>query len=205
MTDTTGTEMSTIVRTARRVKQTIHQWVQASQVVRTLNSFEAKLGTAPDHSTVVGALETLGRWTRASWGYRWLTKEPEPEVIVIDLRETWTVGPVIAGIDYIAKWTGRRWRGSSAQNVWTNVAQSVESAPIRITGLVASVALVVNVLVSAIVGELGDATLGVRFILLGVALLATRVDMSWDELRSSRVGKLVVAILAPPEPSEKSE
>ena len=46
-----------------------------------------------------------GRWfataVRHSALYRWLTAEPDPDVIVIDLRETWTVGPVIAVVDRV--------------------------------------------------------------------------------------------------------
>lgn len=41
----------------------------------------------------------LADYTRKSFLYRWLTTEPDPEVVVIDLRETYTVGPLIAIID----------------------------------------------------------------------------------------------------------
>ncbi|WP_121821394.1 hypothetical protein [Halostella salina] len=44
---------------------------------------------------------TAGRWVRGSWLYRWLTAEPDPEVIVIDLRETYTVGPFVRLLDRI--------------------------------------------------------------------------------------------------------
>jgi hypothetical protein len=43
----------------------------------------------------------LGRIIRNSLLYRWFTTEPEPEVIVIDLRRTHTVGPFIAILDRI--------------------------------------------------------------------------------------------------------
>lgn len=33
----------------------------------------------------------------------WLTAEPEPEVIVIDLRETYTIGPLIAALDRVTR------------------------------------------------------------------------------------------------------
>jgi hypothetical protein len=35
--------------------------------------------------------------------YQWLTAEPEPEVIVIDLRDSYTVGPILAILDRIAQ------------------------------------------------------------------------------------------------------
>ncbi|AXG09675.1 hypothetical protein [Haloplanus rubicundus] len=52
-------------------------------------------------------LSTLGSWAgrviRSSLLYRWFTMEPEPEVIVIDLRRTRTVGPFIAILDRIVE------------------------------------------------------------------------------------------------------
>jgi hypothetical protein len=47
-----------------------------------------------------------------SWLYRWLTTEPEPAVIVIDLRETRTVGPVLALLDRLLEWATPYWRQS---------------------------------------------------------------------------------------------
>ncbi|PSQ32024.1 hypothetical protein BRD16_00630 [Halobacteriales archaeon SW_6_65_46] len=45
--------------------------------------------------------------------YRWLTAEPEPTVVVIDLRETYTVGPVIALIDRLVTPLSARWEQST--------------------------------------------------------------------------------------------
>ena len=66
----------------------------------------SRFGTIAD-SVGNSALVAIGRSiaafilsvSRNSLIYRWLTKEPEPEVIVIDLRETWSVGPFIRTID----------------------------------------------------------------------------------------------------------
>jgi len=44
---------------------------------------------------------------------RWLTAEPEPDVIVIDLRETVTVGPIVLVLDRIVERLGGRSRDSS--------------------------------------------------------------------------------------------
>jgi hypothetical protein len=40
-------------------------------------------------------------WIESSLLYRWLTEEPDPEVIVIDLRTTRTVGAFITILDTI--------------------------------------------------------------------------------------------------------
>jgi len=47
--------------------------------------------------------DRLTRVVQGSFLYRWLTAEPDPEVIVIDLRETYTVGPFIAILDRIVE------------------------------------------------------------------------------------------------------
>ncbi|GAA0275876.1 hypothetical protein [Halobacterium noricense] len=47
--------------------------------------------------------ERLTRVVQGSFLYRWLTAEPDPEVIVIDLRETYTVGPFIAILDRVVE------------------------------------------------------------------------------------------------------
>jgi hypothetical protein len=70
-----------------------------------------------DGSSVLAAVRNaggrVGTTVRNSSLYRWLTKEPEPEVIVIDLRETWTVGPIIAVLDRFIEWIAPYWREST--------------------------------------------------------------------------------------------
>jgi len=50
--------------------------------------------------------------TRESYFYRWLTTEPEPKVIVIDLRETETVGPIIHVVGWLIELLESIWEGS---------------------------------------------------------------------------------------------
>lgn len=68
-------------------RQTVTRWVDHAQVVATAEAGSTRLATV----------------TRDSWLYRWLTAEPEPEVVVIDLRETYTVGPLIAALDRVTR------------------------------------------------------------------------------------------------------
>jgi len=69
---------------------------------------------------------TAGRWLRGSWLYGWLTAEPDPEVIVIDLRETYTVGPFVRLLDRTAPVVGAVVRGSVTWSVASRVAGAVE-------------------------------------------------------------------------------
>src|SRR6056297_2605402 len=61
--------------------------------------------TAPSNvvagSLLLGLLARFGVWIEGSWLYRWLTAEPDPDVIVIDLRETQIVGPILAALDWV--------------------------------------------------------------------------------------------------------
>lgn len=84
-------------------------WLSTSRI--------SSLRAAVADSTLVNGLRSLSARAsgavRSSYLYRWLTKEPEPDVIVIDLRETWSVGPVIAALDHVLAWLGPHWRGST--------------------------------------------------------------------------------------------
>lgn len=64
--------------------------VENSRVVSLGRNFRTRLESTTG---------TAAGYVRNSFVYRWLTKEPEPEVIVIDLRETRTVGPFIHLLD----------------------------------------------------------------------------------------------------------
>ena len=148
-----------------------------------------------------------GRWlataVRHSALYRWLTAEPDPDVIVIDLRETWTVGPVIAILD----WLLARFEDAAADSTGVTLAAAgVErtlAAPIRAGGLAA-------LAVAALVGLFGIVSGGQSAFVLAAALLAVGTlglfeDRSWTELRQTRPVELLVAALEPPAPPDSEQ
>lgn len=55
-------------------------------------SFRAGSHTADRGKQII---TTLRQWIHNAWGYRWLTAEPEPDIIVIDLRDTVVFGPIL--------------------------------------------------------------------------------------------------------------
>lgn len=71
---------------------------------------------ALDESAVISGFRATGarvtELTRQSLLYRWLTEEPEPDVIVIDLRRTYTVGPLIDTLEWTAAKLTPYWRES---------------------------------------------------------------------------------------------
>ncbi|WP_132057793.1 hypothetical protein [Halorussus amylolyticus] len=124
---------SAIVAFVRGASSQLRAWVAASWFVRLGAALGRRFDVATETSRLVGAFRMLERWIRHSFVYRWLTKEPDPDVIVIDLRETHTVGPFIAVLDRLAPLVERIWLGSlvrratervKAAPVWTWVADS---------------------------------------------------------------------------------
>jgi hypothetical protein len=92
-----------------------------------------KISAISDGSRVITTVRTLGSRTsdfvQESYCYRWLTKEPDPEVIVIDLRETYTVGPFIALLDRIIPHVKHAWEhshvGLVAEGVFERLSEEV--------------------------------------------------------------------------------
>jgi len=83
--------------TATVVKARLRSAIENS----ALKSLSDEFSRSFEHSTLNWVRARLLEITKASWIYRWLTAEPEPEVIVIDLRETHTVGPFFAMLNAV--------------------------------------------------------------------------------------------------------
>jgi hypothetical protein len=52
-----------------------------------------------------------------SWIYAWFTTPPEPDVVVIDLRESFTVGPLIDMLEWVMR-QNSRYRETSLLGSW---------------------------------------------------------------------------------------
>lgn len=109
---------------ATRIKSSVAnsrivRWITASSTYRTARA----IARAPQYALVTRLLRVLARWTRSSYLFRWLTKEPDPEVIVIDLRDTYTVGPFIAILDWIITVLEPAYRRSRLQTAGAQVAR----------------------------------------------------------------------------------
>lgn len=88
-----------------------------SVVLRLRTAVATTLADASDRSAVDRLARRLATVASESFAYRWLTSDPDPDVVVVDLRETLTIGPVLAGLDRLAAWLGPRWRASGTGRV----------------------------------------------------------------------------------------
>ncbi|WP_137284646.1 hypothetical protein [Halorussus salinisoli] len=101
-------------------------WLAATWFGRVAATSERSTNDATDTSVVVTGLRRLAHSVRHSHLYRWLTKEPEPDAIVIDLRDTYTVAPFIALLDRLTPVVERTWRGSLAYRTTERLGTSVK-------------------------------------------------------------------------------
>jgi len=150
-----------------------------------------------------GRVARLGAWGRGvvthSFLYRWLTTEPDPEVIVIDLRETYTVGPFVAVLDRALAWLDAAATSSNTVAVARSLLTEFRAAPVRLVGAVVALGSALALLVSVVLGALGVLPTVVLVGLAVAGLAGTQVTASWGDLADSRAGRLVIAALEPPD------
>ena len=161
-----------------------------------------------DGSTVVAASRSVGRRVasavRASRIYRWLTAEPDPEVIVIDLRETRTVGPFLRVLDGIITTLSDAASGSRVVAVGRAGYGSALAAPLRASGLVV-VLLGLLVGLSSGLGEPTTIGVGIGLGLVLAGLVAMRDDRDWPTLRATRPVEIAIAAFEPPAPPDRTD
>jgi hypothetical protein len=137
-----------------------------------------------------------------SWLYRWLTTEPEVDVVVIDLRETMFVGPVLAALDRVVGPGARHWRDSATGRAVTHLSERFVARPIRTTSVAVLVAAIASLLFLIGLGSPSRGAVGVALLVAALALAGTRVQASLDDLTETRAFERAVALLAPPEAPE---
>ncbi len=157
-----------------------------------------------ENSRLVGVGRAAGDWMRHSFLYRWLTAEPDPEVVVIDLRETATVGPFIALLDRVATRLAPWWRTSGCRRLCAWTAAGLSARPVRALGFVVLGAAAVWLVAAAANGDPGTGSLAVSLGLLAAGALATRSRHSLQDIEDTRGYQVLTAALEPPEPPESS-
>lgn len=100
-----------------------------SRTATVLRAVENRVKRASEGSVLLGAARSLATRgeavVRNSYCYRWLTTEPDPSVIVIDLRETRTVGPFVRLFERVADPAERAWADSRLASVTGSVGAAL--------------------------------------------------------------------------------
>ncbi len=153
-------------------------------------------------STLAELVRIGRRYVESSFIYRWFTTEPEPEVIVIDLRETWTVGPVIWVVDLVTGGLETGMRTSIVAKGVGRLASSVRRRPIRAASLVVLLATVGSLLVVIVTNTASEQLVLAHVVVAAFAAIGLRSRSSLAELLETRIVRTLVAAVAPPEPPE---
>lgn len=191
-------EHSTFLRAGRSAVQGLPDWFETSATNRVLH----QLGVAWASAATNRTLTAVGRWARSSYLYNWLTAEPEPDVIVIDLRETYTVGPVIEWLDRSLAVLEPAVRYSRLRSLGERLAETTRAAPIRSTSFVLLAASLIILAGQFLTDPFSPERLLPTLAVTVLAALGTRSTRSWEELRDTRAVQFVIAVLEPPEPIE---
>lgn len=135
---------------------------------------------------------------RQSWLYRWLTAEPEPDVIVIDLRETMSIGPILAVIAAVADRLLPAAGRARLVRALKRLGDVVYDRPLRVAGVGGMFVAAIATGAAAAAGSIAGILTAV--ILAGASVGAARSDRSWPELRETRTMQVLIAAFEPPEP-----
>ena len=184
---------------------TIQTICEQSRVWHKGTTLSNRVSTASDTARSATVGKTVKEAAVNSFIYRWLTAEPDPDVIVIDLRTTWSIGPLIAGINRTVAELTPGVSTSTITALGERLVSVVQRRPIKIVSLFVLLAVFVGLLAGALTG--GLSTPAVVF-LLGAAVSAViglRSTTTLEELTETRTAKLLVAVFEPPEPPETPE
>ncbi|RQG91536.1 hypothetical protein EA462_06135 [Natrarchaeobius halalkaliphilus] len=160
-----------------------------------------RIGSA---SKLVGLGKAGKRAVESSFVYGWLTAEPEPDVIVIDLRETWTVGPAIRVVDRIEREASVAARTSLLVAGARRFASSVRERPIRVASLFVLAAAVGSLVATLSAASLSSDLVLAHLLAASLAVVGLRSRASLDELLETRIARALGAAFGPPEPPESA-
>ena len=132
--------------------------------------------------------------------YGWLTAEPDPDVIVIDLRETRTVGPVIRIIDRVFAALAASTPSSRVARGGRSLITMFKTRPLKLFGAVILVGALGGLLGGALTGTLSVPQAIVLFILALLAIPGIRSEIPLTELRETALITTLADAFEPPEP-----
>lgn len=151
-------------------------------------------------SMVYGLVNQSQQFVKSSRLYRWLTAEPDAEVIVIDLRETISIRSLLRQTERLIREAISVMPTSGGLRFGYQLRERFLAQPIRIISLaIVGLVLVGLLLLLGSGKEPGFSA----FLLFGVLLLAargTQETTSWAELTESQWFETIISVFEPPEP-----
>ena len=155
-------------------------------------------------STANRSTNVIQRVVAGSFIYRWLTAEPEPEVIVIDLRETWTVGPVIELIDRLLEELTESAQTSTLINRVHHIATAFRERPVNVVSLGVIVSAVGVLLVGGLTQSLSVVSAVVAILMALVGLFGLGSQRTLNDIVETKPAQMLISAFEPPEPASSA-
>jgi len=182
----------------------IARLAETSHIRRFVSQTGQQLTKAAEQSLLGVMVTFIQNVIYHSYFYRWLTAEPNPDIIVIDLRETLTVGPLIAGLNGIVNIF---LSGVSSSVVTKRTKTTIDifrNRPIQL----ASIVILGGVATGLFVGWINEA-LTMQYIvvlasLIAFALYGVHSETTVEQLQETKTVRLLIAAFEPPEPPTAS-
>lgn len=191
-------------RSGSPVPDSVRVAVDESVLGRGGRRLETVVHTATRTARVTEFGRRIATYGRHSFGYRWLTAEPEPDVIVIDLRRTWSVGPVLAALDRAITAVLPGVERATLTRVATRVGDAVRGRPVAVASLVLLGGVTASFLATALGGGVTVDSGAVHVVGAALAVLGLRSRTTLAELRRTRTVRILAAAFEPPEPPAAS-
>lgn len=138
-----------------------------------------------------------------SWLYRWLTAEPEPDVIVIDLRETLSVGPILRLLEQAINRVVPAAVSSVVGQVLSRGYQTFISRPIQVLGVLLLSLTAIAFLAILALGEMSIVAGFTILALCVIAAVACRITWSVEKLTTTRGYEFLASVFQPPSSPEQ--
>jgi hypothetical protein len=200
---TVGWRRAFVVRIlATTAKGLSKAWASASAVRRVATGWHY-LQNANFEARITALTRIILSWTQSSWIYRWLTTEPEPEVMVIDLRETLAFGPIIQAIDRTLRWLVPAAASAVVVHNTERVGIAVRRRPVRLASLGLAGMVTAGVALLILTGGLDETTIAIALVGGALAIAGLPVRATLEDVRQHPVTRAIVAALEPPEPPDR--
>jgi hypothetical protein len=185
-----------------RANSTVLRALRQSRLARGVSDGGATVRSAGQTSVVSRLSGASRRFVRGSWLYRWLTAEPDPDVVVIDLRETLTVGPWLAALERGIRWLLPAVASSALIGLGRRCHHLAKSRPVQLASLAVGGVAAALLLATAVSGTASVIFVTSLALVTLLAVVGSRIDWTWADLTQTRGFRALAAAFEPPEPPE---
>lgn len=192
-------EGSVIIGLLGTLVATVTRWTKGSSLFSLGQRSQRVTADAVTTSSFVHTGRRTLSWGRSSYLYRWLTTEPDPQVVVIDLRTTQTVGPIVRALDWALTTVVAFARGSLLYRVSDETSTAVRQAPIRVASVALCVATFTSLTLAVLTSTVGVFDVVLHGVVIVLAFMGTQVRVPIETFTDSRTFELLQNTFEPPE------